>query len=154
MLLCPGDKIPAMENDNVVSGLLRRRQEIADKLEITQSQVRQLILDLDALDSTLRLFRPDVEIGVVRINPIPRRHAAVRHESSRLIFGVLREATGPMTTREIVRAVMEARGMNTADHAMVATMVLRMASTLRKLKNRGKLVADKQDGKNQRWGLA
>ena len=118
-----------MENDNVVSGLLRRRQEIADKLEVTQSQVRQLVLDLDALDSTLRLFRPDVEI-------------------------VLREAAGSMTTREIVRAVMEARGMNTADHAMVQTMVLRMASTLRKLKNRGKLVADKQDGKNQRWGLA
>lgn len=43
--------------------------------------------------------------------------------------------------------------MNTADHAMVETMKLRMASTLRRLKNRGKLVADKQDGKNQRWGL-
>lgn len=91
---------------------------------------------------------------MVRIKPVARRHAALRHESSRIIFGVLREAPGPMTTREIVRAVMEARGMNTADHAMVQTMVLRMASTLRKLKNRGKLAADKQDGKNQRWGLA
>ena len=59
-----------------------------------------------------------------------------------------------MTTREIVRAVMEAQGMNTADHAKLQTMVVRMASTLRKLKNRGMLVADKQDGKNQRWGLS
>lgn len=143
-----------MDTSNpVLHGLLRKRQEIADKLEITQSQVRQLILDIDALDSTIRLFHPDVEIGLVRIKPVPRRHAALRHESSRIIFGVLREAPGPMTTREIVRAVMEARGMNTADHAMVQTMVLRMASTLRKLKNRGKLVADKHDGKNQRWGL-
>ncbi len=43
--------------------------------------------------------------------------------------------------------------MNTTDHAMVETMKLRMASTLRKLKSRGRLVADKRDGKNQRWGL-
>ena len=143
-----------MEHDNIVSGLLRRRQEIADKLEIVQGQVRQLVLDLDALDSTLRLFRPDVEIGVVRIKPVPRRHAAVRYESSRLVFSVLREAGGPMTTRELTRAIMEARGMNTADHAMAETMRLRLASTLRKLKNRGKLVANVEGGKNMRWGLA
>ena len=142
-----------MEHDNIVSGLLRRRQEIADKLEIVQGQVRQLVLDLDALDSTLRLFRPDVEIGVVRIKPIPRRHAAVRHESSRLVFSILREAAAPMTTRELARAIMEARGMNTADHAMAETMRLRLTSTLRKLKHRGKLVASVEDGKNMRWGL-
>lgn len=143
-----------MKNDNVVSGLLRRRQEIADKLEIVQDQVRQLVLDLDALDTTLRLFRPDVEIGVVRIKPIPRRHAAIRHESTRLVFSILRDAPEPMSTRGIVRAIMEARGMNTADHAMVETMRLRLASTLRKLKNRGKLVVETEAGKNMRWGLA
>jgi len=37
---------------------------------------------------------------------------------------------------------------------MAETIRLRMASTLQKLKNRGKLVADKQNGKNIRWGLA
>ena len=144
-----------MDTSNpVLHGLLRKRQEIADKLEVAQCQVRQLVLDIDAVDSTIRLFHPDVEIGVVRIKPVACQHAALRHESSQIIFGVLREAPGPMTTHEIVRAVMGARGMNTADHAMVQTTVLRVASTLRKLRNRGKLVADKQDGKNQRWGLA
>ncbi len=142
-----------MENDNVVSGLLRRRQEVADKLELVQGQVRQLVLDLDALDTTIRLFRPDAEIGVVRMKPIPRRHAAVRHESSRLIYSLLREARGPVTTRELVRRIMEARGLNTADQVMVETMRLRLASTLRRLKNRGKLVADKEQGRNMRWSL-
>jgi len=116
--------------------------------------MRQLVLDLDALDSTLRLFRSNIEVGVVRIKPIPRCHAAVRHESCRLIFGVLRDAAGPMTTRELVRAVMEARDMNTADHTMFEKMKLRMAFTLRKLKSRGKLEADSQDGKSRRWRLA
>ena len=105
-------------------------------------------------DPNQRLFRPDVEIGVVRIKPVPRRHAAVQHESSRLVFSILRKASGPMTTRELARAIMEARGMNTADHAMAETMRLRLASTLRKLKHRGKLVANVEGGKNMRWRLA
>jgi hypothetical protein len=70
-----------------------------------------------------------------------------------LVFTIPRWSPKPMTTRAIVRTIMEARGMNTADHAMMATMVLRLASALRKLKNRGKLVADKRDGKNMRWRL-
>lgn len=142
-----------MDNDNVVSGLMRRRQEITDKLDTVQSQVRQLILDLDAIDTTIKLFRPDAKIGEVRIKPLPRRHVAVRHESSRLIYRVLREAEGPMTTREIVRAMMEARGMNTADTQMGDVMRERLATTLRRLRHRGKVTAEKENGKNMRWGL-
>ena len=143
-----------MENANVVSGLLRRRQEIADALDRTQAALRQLVHDIDAIDTTLRLFQPDIEIGAVRVKPLARRHAATRHEASRMIFAVLRDAPGPLTTRELVRAIMEARGMNPADGAMAETMRLRLATSLRKLRHRGKLVSDKENGRNMRWGLA
>lgn len=142
-----------MENDNVVNGLLRRRQEIADDLDVVQGRVRQLVIELDALDVTIRLFRPNMEIGVVRVKPVPRRHAALRGESTRMMLGALREAGEPLTTRGIVRKVMEARGMNTADKAMVDTMNVRMASSLRKLLHRGKVaVADGAAGA-RRWRL-
>ena len=85
-------------------------------------------------------------MGSVRVKPVPRRHAANRYEASRLIFSVLREAQGPMTTRELAKAIMEARGMNTADLAMLNTMKLRLATSLRNLWNRGKLVAEKEVG--------
>jgi hypothetical protein len=62
-----------MENYNVVNGLLRRRQEIADDLDVMQGRVRQLVIELDALNVTIRLFRPQMEMGVVRVKPIPRR---------------------------------------------------------------------------------
>jgi hypothetical protein len=142
-----------MENDNVVNGLLRRRQEIADDLDKAQDRVRHLIIDIAAMDVTIRLFRPDAQIGLVRVKPIPRRHAALRGESTRMIFTALRETKESLTTREIVRVVMEARGMNTADQAMAETMRLRLATSLRKLRNRGKLTADKENGRNARWRL-
>jgi hypothetical protein len=138
----------------VLSGLIRKRQEIAEALEIAQGQVRALIHDIDAVDATIRLFAPDLEIGAVRVKPLARRHAAIRHESSRMIFTVLRDAPGALSTREMVRAVMEARGMNAADTQMAEVMRLRLASTLLKLKNRGKITADKENGKNVRWRLA
>lgn len=101
-----------MESDNVVNGLLCHIQQVADQLELVQAQMRQLVLDIDALDSTLRLFKPDVAIDVVCIKPIPRRHAAVRHESSRLIFSLLRETGEPMTTRVLTRANMVSAPMS------------------------------------------
>ena len=143
-----------MENDNVVNGLLRRRQEIADDLDVVQGRVRQLVIELDALDVTIRLFRPDAEIGVVRVKPVPRRHAALRGESTRMMLGALREAGEPLTTRGIVRKVMEARGMNTADKAMVETMNARMASSLRKLLHRGKVAVVDGAAGARRWRLA
>ena len=91
-----------MEQEHVITGLLRKRQEIADALEIAQGKVRQLIQNVDAVDATLKLFRPDKEIGIVRVRPTPRRHAAFRGESSRMILTMLREAGAPMTTRDIV----------------------------------------------------
>ena len=101
---------------------MRRRQEVADKLDLAQGAVRQLVLDIDALDATIRLFQPDAPIGLVRVRPTPRRHQAMRGESSRLILRMLGEATGPMTTRDLLLRVMEARGLNAADRGMYEAM--------------------------------
>lgn len=143
-----------MDNDNVVSGLLRRRQEIADELDVVQGRVRQLVIELDALDVTIHLFRPALEIGLVRVKPVPRRHAAVRGESTKMILGALRTAKEPMTTRELVRVIMEQRGMNTADPQMVSTMRLRIASSLNKLHHRKRVVSHGEPGAGRRWSVA
>ena len=103
-----------MENDNVVNGLLRRRQEIADDLDVVQGRVRQLVIELDALAVTIRLFRPAMEIGVVRVKPVPRRHAALRGESTRMMLGALRQAGEPLTPRGIVRKVEVVPSVRTA----------------------------------------
>ena len=93
------------------------------------------------MDLTVRLFRPDAQIGVVRVKPIPRRHAALHGESTRMILGALRDAPELLTTRQIVRRIMEQRGMNTADLGMAETMRLRTATSLRMLHS-GKVTAE------------
>lgn len=91
-----------METSNpVLSGLIRKRQEIMTELDAVQSKMRQLILDIDAVDGTIRLFQPDIDLSVVKVRPTPRRHEAHRGNTSRLILMILRKAGEALSHREI-----------------------------------------------------
>ena len=143
-----------MEHEHVINGLLRHRQEIADALELAQGRVRRLVLDIDALDATIRLFQPDAQIGAVRVRPTPRRHQAIRGESSRLILRMLGEAGVPMTTRDILLRVMEARGLNAADKGMYEAMRHRVSASLRGLRERGRVASEGKSGAGVKWWVA
>ena len=78
-----------MENDNLVAGPVRKRQEIAAQLDEAQNSGPGLIIDLDSVDQTIRVFRPDIELENIRSKPLPPRHAAYKREY-RGSFSVLR----------------------------------------------------------------
>ena len=91
-----------MDTSNpVLSGLVRKRQEIENELNAAQARVRQLVHDIDALDATIRLFAPDIDLAGVKVRPTPRRHEMHRGDTSRLILELLREPGEPLTLREI-----------------------------------------------------
>ena len=71
-----------MENEHVITVRTRRRQSIADDVEATQNKLRLLVQGIDAVDATIKLFQPDMEIGMARIRLTPRRHSALRGETA------------------------------------------------------------------------
>jgi hypothetical protein len=89
--------------------------ELAGMLEHHQAKVRQLMIDLDAIDQSLRLFKPDIELDDIKPKPMPPRHAAYKGEVARIVLGTLRDAKRPCSTQELTMHVMAERGMNTAD---------------------------------------
>ncbi len=118
---------------------------------MAQGALRQLVLDIDALDATSRLFQPDAPIGLVRVRPTPRWHQAMRGENSRLMLRMLGEASGPLTTRVILLRVMEARGLNAADAGMYEAMRHRVSASLRGLRERGRVRSEGKAGAGVRW---
>ncbi len=138
----------------VLSGLIRKRQEIAAALDAAQSHLRSLIQDIDALDATIRLFQPDIDLEAVKVRPTPRRHEAHRGDTSRLILSLLREAGEGLSHREITQRVMQARGLNLADRALAQTMRDRVGASLRGMRGRGRIVSGEGSGVGVRWGLA
>lgn len=56
------------------------------------------MIDLDAVDQALRLFKPDIELDAIKPKPMPPRHAAYKGEVARIVLGTLRDAKRPCTT--------------------------------------------------------
>ncbi len=143
-----------MDSSNpVLSGLIRKRQEIAAELDGVQARLRQLILDIDAVDATIRLFQPDINLDVVKVRPTPRRHEAHRGDTARLILSLLREAREALSHRKITQQVMMARGLNLADRALCQTMRDRVGASLRGMRERGAVRSDGERGLGVRWEI-
>ena len=120
-----------MAEPHVVTGLIHKRSELAGQIEHHQTVLRQLIIDLDNLDATLRLFVPDIELAEIKPKPFPPRHAAFKGEVARVIFSALRQSDCPLSTYELTRMFMAERELNTADLKLVKTIGKRVGSSLR-----------------------
>ncbi len=126
-----------METEHVVAGLTRKRADLAGRIEHTQTALRQLIIDLDNLDATLRLFVPDIDLEDIRPKPFPPRNAAFGGEVSRIVFETLRQTPGPLTSHDIAQYVMTERGLNTADTKLVRLIGKRVGACLRHQREKG-----------------
>lgn len=143
-----------MENEHVLSGLLRKRAEIGGQLVEARAVVSRLAVDLDSVDATIRLFDPQADLAQLPVKPVPHRHAAYHGEISRPILSALRSAAEPITTHDMTLRVLAARGLSTADKAFVRSMQKRVGAALRHMRRRGAVEADQRNGGNLWWKLA
>lgn len=126
-----------MAEPHVVTALIRKRAELAGQIEHTQTQLRQFIIDLDNLDATIRLFKPDIDLEEIRPKPLPPRHHAFKGEVSRIVLDTLRQADKPLTTHDLAQHVMAERGLNTADKRLVQLVGKRVGACLRHHRGKG-----------------
>lgn len=143
-----------MVNEHLLSGLMRRRAELAGKLEHHQAVARQVIIDLDNIDATIRMFEPDIELDEIKPKPLPPRHAAYKGEVARIVLATLRDAKRPCSTQDLTMHVMAERGMNTADKRLVKTVTKRVGSCLRHHRNKGLLRSSEGLGQHLVWEIA
>ena len=125
-----------MNDDNpkalphVVTALIAKRAELAGQIEHLQGQVRQATVALDNVESTLRLFAPDIDMASIAPRPVPPAHHAFRGEVSRIILEGLRQASGPLSTTALTERVMRERGLDLNDTRLKQTMGRRVGACL------------------------
>lgn len=139
------------ENENLVSGLLRKRAELAGMIQGKQIELRQLIIDIDNVDATIRIFRPDIDLEAVKPKPLPPRHTAFKGEMSMLVLGALRQSKVALTTKDLTLRVMSDRGLNTADKRLVQTIGKRVGACLKHYRNHGLLASSEVNDKRGRF---
>lgn len=126
-----------VERPNLLNGLVDKRAEIAGRIEANQQELRKLIVELDAIEATIRIFDPDIDMMAIHPRPVPPRHAAFKGEVTRIVFKALREAKRPLTSRDIAKTLMRERGLNVDDKDVVVMMTKRVGACLKTQKNKG-----------------
>lgn len=140
---------------HVVHGLIDKRAEIVGRIEAHRDQLGQLMADLDSLDRSIRIFEPDIDLAELRTKPVPPPNAAFRGEVQRFLLHTLRNSETALTTHELGMAVMQSRGLNTADKGLVRLISQRTGHSLAKLRERGYALSDKVGkGGLLRWTLS
>jgi hypothetical protein len=139
---------------HVLSGLIAKRAELAGRIETAQSELRRLVIDLDSLDATIRLFAPDIDLDEIRPKPLPAHNHAFRGEMSRTVLNSLRTARKPLPAYEIALLFMTNRGHATADKPLLRVIHKRVGACLRNYRNKGIVRALDGPGRRVLWEIA
>ena len=142
-----------MEDEHTIFGLMRKRAELAGQLEHHHGIVRQLMIDLDHLDATLRMFDPGIKLDDIKPKATPARYAASQGEMARIVLTILKDAREPMTSEQLTRRVMAERGMNPDDRRLFRIVRNRIGSCLRHHRTKGVLQSEQGPGQYMVWGL-
>jgi len=142
------------EHPNLLNGLVQKRAEIAGQIEANQQQLRKLITELDAVEATIRVFDPSIDMMAIHPRPVPPRHAAFKGEVTRVVFMALGRAKEPMTSRDIARYLMTERGLNPEDKDLLVMMTKRVGACLQTKRKQGLLRQVQIPGTLVRWEVA
>jgi hypothetical protein len=105
-----------MAEMHVIRALRNKRAELAGMLRQLEQQLVQQRANLAHVDATMRLFDPDIRPKDIRPKQPRERNAWFRPgECLRLIYDELREATQPVTTRELAERIMRLKAIPPAD---------------------------------------
>jgi hypothetical protein len=101
---------------HVIGALRNKRAELAGTLRQLEQQLAGHRANLAHLDATMRLFDPNIRPKDIRPRRVRARNVWFRQgECLRLIYDELREATQPVTTRELAERIIRVKAIQTAD---------------------------------------
>ena len=89
-------------NAFVVSGLVKRRAQLAGDIEKAHESLRRMIIDLENIDATILQFEPDFKLETIQPKAFrPPKDWSNRGQMSRIILSIRCQAAVPLTTRDI-----------------------------------------------------
>lgn len=94
-----------------------------------------MVIDLDSLDATVRLFAPDIDLDEIRPKPLPTRNHAFRGEMARTVLNIFRQARKPLPAHDIALVFMASRGLTIADRPLLSVIQKRVGASLRNYRN-------------------
>lgn len=138
--------------EHTVTGLLRKRADLFNEAERIRDRLAEIKNDVAAIDRVLGSLGYTGNLDA----EMPRQKREVlfgRGELTRGCLDTLRDATGPMTSRQIAQAILSVSGQDARDRKLMTEHTKRVSKALRSLKEGG-TVRQATDGcGNVTWTL-
>lgn len=127
--------------------LIEKRAELVIDLEGHQEAIYRILKQLSGIDSTLNLFgyEPDAD-------KIMRQHQ--RGEIAKIVLGIMRVATRPITSEEIADMVMVKRNLDADDRDLRLAMTKRVRGCLARYRRKGLLKSAENKHSLLEWSVA
>jgi len=139
------------ERPHTIAGLLEKRAKLAAMIKFHRTEVTKIICDLDHIDATIRLFDPNADVDRI-VKRYPTKHRATKGEASMFVLRLLKAADKPLTSLDIVKAQMKARGLK-ADEQTVVLLRKRVGATLSAQQRLGFVRSIPMEGVYKGWVL-
>lgn len=141
-------------NAFVVSGLIKRRAELAGDIEKTHEALRRMVVDLENLDATILQFEPNFRLEAIKPRAFrPPKDWANRGEMTRICLSILRMASEPLTCRDIALQLLTERALNREDQRLLRIMTKRVGVALRIQRDKGVVNSQQGPGQYMLWKL-
>lgn len=100
-------------------------------------------------------FEPTQQVEAITPKAFrPPKDWANRGEMSRIVLSILRQATEPLTTRDIALELLVARALDKNDRRLLRLMSKRVGVALRGQRDRGAVLSDQGPGQYMLWEIA
>lgn len=136
--------------EHTISGLLTKRADLFNEAERARDRLAEIRNDIGAIDRVLGSLGYTGNLDAA----MPRQKREVifgRGELSKAIYGELREASGPLSSRDMARSIVALRGEDARDRKYLAELTKRVSKALRGMREDG-LVRSMADAKgNLMW---
>ena len=138
----------------MVTGLVKKRAQLAGEIHATHDRLSALVRDLAALDAALAVVAPDMEVEAIRPKMFrPPADWANRGQMGRIVLMILRQAREPLTTKEIAAQMVLERALDVSDQKLLTLMVRRVGAALRHQRDHDRVVSADGPGNYQLWTI-
>ena len=139
-----------MENEHVISALVRLHSQIGGKIKANQSEARKLVTDMKHVEAVLHMIQPDFNAQKIAATRQRKANPMFKHgEMWPTVLSILRDAGEPMTAREIAKAMLATKGIETPTYDQWRAVYGAISPSLRH--HIGRYVDCVGEGMPKRW---
>lgn len=114
-----------------------------------------MVLDLENLDATLVMFDPSYKVESIKARSFrPPKDWSNRGQMTRICLSILRQASEPLTSRDIAVHLLIERALDRDDQRLLRLMTKRVGVALRGQRDKGVVRGGEGPGQYVLWELA